>query len=58
MKEYGVAPPETLAVALPSLPPKQEIFVDVGMVTVGPPELLTVADVVAVHPLASVTVML
>jgi hypothetical protein len=52
---YGRIPPVPVAVAVPSLPPKQLIFVPLT-VTVVDPELVTVAMIVLVQPLLSVTV--
>jgi hypothetical protein len=53
---YGAVPPLGVAVADPSLPPKQETFVLAVMEPVMPPVLPTTATVVVVQPFASVIV--
>ena len=52
---YAGVPPFGVSVTVPSLPPLQETFVATAF-AVGFGELVSVALVVAVHPLASVTV--
>ena len=52
---YGGAPPEALAVPLPSFAPLQETSVE-SVVRVGPPSPFTTVGIDSVHPLASVIV--
>jgi hypothetical protein len=53
---YDGVPPVTLTVAEPVLPPLHKTFVCAGWWLLDLRQLLTVTDVVAVHPFASVTV--